>query len=285
MKICRFDDNRLGLVQGDFVLDVTAALDALPAYRYPLPRTDQLIENLEMLKPHILAAAKGAKSLPLDQVKLLPPVANPGKIVAAPVNYKAHLEESRNDVEINFNRKVIEIQTIGLFLKATSSIVGASEGVAVSMPERRNDHEIELVAIIGKPARNVSKEDALDYVAAYCIGLDMTIRGQEERSLRKSLDTFTVLGPWMVTPDEVGEPNSQQMVLTVNDEPRQNANTGDLIMNVRDLISWASTFYTLQPGDILMTGTPDGVNRVVPGDTIHATIEKIGGMKVKVRAA
>ena len=285
MKICRFDDNRLGLVQGDSVLDVTAALDALPAYRYPLPRTDQLIEHLEMLKPHILAAAKGAKSLPLDQVKLLPPVANPGKIVAAPVNYKAHLEESRNDVEINFNRKVIEIQTIGLFLKATSSIVGASEGVAVSMPERRNDHEIELVAIIGKPARNVSKEDALDYVAAYCIGLDMTIRGQEERSMRKSLDTFTVLGPWMVTPDEVGEPNSQQMVLTVNDEPRQNANTGDLIMNVRDLISWASTFYTLQPGDILMTGTPDGVNRVVPGDTIHATIEKIGGMKVKVRAA
>jgi 2-keto-4-pentenoate hydratase/2-oxohepta-3-ene-1,7-dioic acid hydratase in catechol pathway len=285
MKICRFDDNRLGLVQGDQVLDVTAALDALPAYRYPLPRTDQLIENLEMLKPHILAAAKGAKSLPLDQVKLLPPVANPGKIVAAPVNYKAHLEESRNDVEINFNRKVIEIQTIGLFLKATSSIVGASEGVAVSMPERRNDHEIELVAIIGKPARNVSKEDALDYVAAYCIGLDMTIRGQEERSMRKSLDTFTVLGPWMVTADEVGEPNSQQMVLTVNDEPRQNANTGDLILNVRDLISWASTFYTLQPGDILMTGTPDGVNRVVPGDTIHATIEKIGGMKVKVRAA
>ena len=285
MKICRFDDNRLGLVQGDSVLDVTAALDALPAYRYPLPRTDQLIENLDMLKPHILAAAKGAKALPLDQVKLLSPVANPGKVVAAPVNYKAHLEESRNDVEINFNRKVIEIQTIGLFLKATSSIVGASEGVAVSMPERRNDHEIELVAIIGKPARNVSKEDALDYVAAYCIGLDMTIRGQEERSLRKSLDTFTVLGPWMVTADEVGEPNSQQMVLTVNDEPRQNANTGDLILNVRDLISWASTFYTLQPGDILMTGTPDGVNRVVPGDTIHATIEKIGGMKVKVRAA
>ncbi len=284
MKICRFDDNRLGLVQGDQVLDVTAALEALPAYRYPLPRTDQLIENLEMLKPHILEVAKGAKAIPLAQVKLLSPVANPGKVVAAPVNYKAHLEESRNDVEINFNRKVIEIQTIGLFLKATSSIVGASEGVAVTMPERRTDHEIELVAIIGKPARNVSKEDALNYVAGYCIGLDMTIRGQEERSLRKSLDTFTVLGPWMVTPDEVGEPNTQQMVLTVNDEPRQNANTGDLIMTVRDLISWASTFYTLQPGDILMTGTPEGVNRVAPGDTINATIDKIGAMKVQVRA-
>ena len=283
MKICRFDDNRLGLVQGDQVLDVTAALDALPAYRYPLPRTDQLIANLEMLKPHILAAAKGARSIPVSQVKFLSPVANPGKVVAAPVNYKAHLEESRGDVEINFNRKVIEIQTIGLFLKATSSIVGASEGVTITFDDRRNDHEIELVAVIGKPARNVTQEDALNYVAGYCIGLDMTIRGQEERSLRKSLDTFTVMGPWMVTPEELGEPNSQQMVLTVNGEPRQNANTRDLILNVRHLISWASTFYTLQPGDLLMTGTPEGVNRVVRGDTIDASIEKIGAMKVQVR--
>ena len=216
-------------------------------------------------------------------MKFLSPVANPGKVVAAPVNYKAHLEESRGDVEINFNRKVIEIQTIGLFLKATSSIVGASEGVTITFDDRRNDHEIELVAVIGKPARNVTQEDALNYVAGYCIGLDMTIRGQEERSLRKSLDTFTVMGPWMVTPEELGEPNSQQMVLTVNGEPRQNANTRDLILNVRHLISWASTFYTLQPGDLLMTGTPEGVNRVVRGDTIDASIEKIGAMKVQVR--
>ena len=285
MKICRFNDNRLGLVQGDQVLDVTAALDALPAYRYPLPSTDQLITNLDMLKPHILEAAKSAKAVPASQVAFLSPVANPGKVVAAPVNYKAHLEESRNDPGISFNRKVIEIQTIGLFLKATSSIVGASEGVAITFDDRRNDHEIELVAVIGKPARNVSKDEALDYVAGYCIGLDMTIRGQEERSLRKSLDTFSVLGPWMVSADEFGAPDHQQMVLTVNGEPRQNANTRDLILTVRDLISWASTFYTLQPGDILMTGTPEGVNRVVAGDVIDASIEGIGAMKVKVRAA
>jgi 2-keto-4-pentenoate hydratase/2-oxohepta-3-ene-1,7-dioic acid hydratase in catechol pathway len=150
------------------------------------------------------------------------------------------------------------------------------------MPERRNDHEIELVAIMGKKARNVSKEDALNYVAGYCIGLDMTIRGPEERSLRKSLDTFTVLGPWFVTADEFGEPSGQQMVLTVNNEPRQNANTRDLILSVCDLISWGSTFYSFNPGDVLMTGTPEGVNRVVAGDTINATIDKIGSMSVKV---
>jgi 2-keto-4-pentenoate hydratase/2-oxohepta-3-ene-1,7-dioic acid hydratase in catechol pathway len=157
--------------------------------------------------------------------------------------------------------------------------------VTIVHHDRRNDHEIELVAIIGKPARNVSKEAALDHVAAYCIGLDMTLRGPEERSLRKSLDTYTVLGPWFVTADEIPDPHNLQLVLTVNGEPRQNANTRDLILNLRDLISWASTFYTLHPGDVLMTGTPEGVGRVVPGDTIDARIDGIGAMQVKVRAA
>ena len=285
MKLCRFNDNRLGLVQGDRILDVTTALDELPAYTYPFPRTDQFISNIEMLKPRIEELAKTAFSLSIEDAHLLPPLANPGKVVAAPVNYKAHLEESRNDPEINHNRKVIEIQTIGLFLKATSSIVGASDGVAITFPERRNDHEIELVAIIGRTCKNVSREEALDYVAAYCIGLDMTIRGPEERSLRKSLDSFTVLGPWLVTADEIGDPSGLQMVLTVNDEPRQNANTRDLILDVPHLISWASSFYTLSPGDVLMTGTPEGVERVVAGDTISARIDKIGEMKVAVRAA
>jgi 2-keto-4-pentenoate hydratase/2-oxohepta-3-ene-1,7-dioic acid hydratase in catechol pathway len=285
MKICRYNDNRLGLVEGDRILDVTAALDELPVYKYPFPRTDQLIANLEMLKPKMAELAKGAASIPLAGAHLLPPLANPGKVVAAPVNYKAHLAESQADPEINHNRKVIEIQTIGLFLKSTSSIVGASEGVAITFPEKRNDHEIELVAVIGKTAKNVRREKALDYVAGYCIGLDMTIRGPEERSLRKSLDTFTVLGPWMVTADEIGDPAGLQMVLTVNGEPRQNANTRDLILDVPYLISWASSFYTLNPGDVLMTGTPEGVERVVAGDTIDARIDRIGSMQVKVRAA
>jgi 2,4-diketo-3-deoxy-L-fuconate hydrolase len=285
MKICRYNDNRLGLVEGDKIFDVTAALDELPVYRYPFPRTDQLIANLEMLKPKMAELAKGAKSIPLSEVHLLPPLANPGKVVAAPVNYKAHLAESQADPEINHNRKVIEIQTIGLFLKSTSSIVGASEGVAITFPEKRNDHEIELVAVIGRTAKNVRREKALDYVAGYCIGLDMTIRGPEERSLRKSLDTFTVLGPWLVTADEIGDPAGLQMVLTVNGAPRQNANTRDLILDVPHLISWASSFYTLNPGDVLMTGTPEGVERVVAGDTIDARIDKLGSMQVKIRAA
>ena len=285
MKLCRFNDNRLGLVEGDHLLDVTSALDALPAYRYPLPTNDPLIANLDMLRPRILEAAKKAKKVPLAGVTLLSPVANAGKIVAAPVNYQAHYDEAEVDPGIRFGKDIVKIQTIGLFLKATSSIQGASHGVVLNHADRRNDHEIELVAIIGKSARNVSVESALDYVAGYCIGLDMTVRGVEERSMRKSIDTYSVMGPWMVTADEMGDPHDLDLVLTVNGEPRQKNNTGNLLVKVRELISWASTYYTLQPGDLFMTGTPDGVGPVVPGDVIDARIDRIGSMQVKVRAA
>ena len=285
MKICRFNDNRLGLVEGDRILDVTSVLDALPAHRWPMPHGDQLIANLDMLKPKIIEAAKTAKSVPLAGATLLSPVANPGKIVAAPVNYQAHYDEAEADPQIRHGKDIVKIQTIGLFLKATSSIVGPNHGVATVHQDRRNDHEIELVAIIGKPARNVKIENALDYVAAYCIGLDMTVRGPEERSMRKSIDTYTVLGPWLTTADEIGDPHTLNLVLTVNGEPRQSNNTANLLVKVRELISWASSYYTLHPGDVLMTGTPDGVGPVVPGDTIDARIDKLGALQVKVRAA
>ncbi len=285
MKLCRFNDNRLGLVEGDHLVDVTSALDALPACRYPLPDTDQLIEHLAMLRPKILEAAKSGAKLPLAGLTLLSPVANPGKVVAAPVNYQAHYDEAEADPEIRHGKDIVKIQTIGLFLKATSSIVGASAGVVLNHLDRRNDHEIELVAVIGKPARNVSIENALDHVAGYCIGLDMTVRGPEERSMRKSIDTYTVMGPWLTTADEIGDPHNLQLVLTVNGEQRQNNNTANLLVKVRELIAWASSYYTLKPGDLLMTGTPDGVGPVVAGDVIDARIDKLGSIQVNVRAA
>ena len=284
MKIARFNDNRLGLVQGDEILDVTSALDVLPAHKYPAPTTDQLIYNLDMLKPRILSAAQTATKYPVSGVKLLSPVANPGKVVAAPVNYQAHYDEAEFDPGIRHGKEIVKIQTIGLFLKATSSVVGMSHGVELVHLDRRNDHEIELVAVIGKAARNVKKENALDYVAGYCIGLDMTVRGAEERSMRKSIDTFTVMGPWMVTPDEIADPHNLDLNLTVNGQPRQNNNTKNLIIKIHELIEWASIYYTLHPGDLFMTGTPDGVGPVVPGDKIDARITSLVSMQVDVRA-
>jgi 2-keto-4-pentenoate hydratase/2-oxohepta-3-ene-1,7-dioic acid hydratase in catechol pathway len=269
------------------VRDVTAALDVLPQSRYPLPRYDLLIANLDAVRARAQALAAGAPAVPLASVRLLSPVANPGKLVAAPVNYQKHLDEVRGDANLHHNNTghTITIQSAGLFLKATSSLVGASQGVAVRMPHRRTDHEVELAFVIGREARNVSAADALDYVAGYSIGLDITIRGSEDRSFRKSCDSYSVLGPYLVTADEIPDPGVLDLEIAVNGERRQKSNTRYLILGVRELVELASSFYTLYPGDVIYTGTPEGVSPIEPGDHIVATIQKIGTLEVDVRAA
>jgi 2-keto-4-pentenoate hydratase/2-oxohepta-3-ene-1,7-dioic acid hydratase in catechol pathway len=284
MRLCRFDDDRLGVVTGDQVRDVTPVIERLPARRWPFPKGDPLIEALDELRPAISEEVKRAPVRPLAQVTLLSPVANPSKIVAAPVNYRRHLEEARADAAIHFHKQVEEIQKIGLFLKATSALVGPSEGVALRYLDRRNDHEVELALVIGKRADRVRAADWARYVAGYAIGLDMTIRGPEERSLRKSVDSYCVVGPWMVTADEIRDPTNLTLSLSVNGEPRQKANTRDLVLGLGTLMELASSFYTLLPGDIIMTGTPEGVGPVRPGDVMDAAVDGIGAMRVAVRA-
>jgi 2-keto-4-pentenoate hydratase/2-oxohepta-3-ene-1,7-dioic acid hydratase in catechol pathway len=286
MRLCRFGDGRLGLVEGTIVRDVTSALDVLPAYRHPLPHHDVLIANLDQVITRIRAIAATAPSVPLDSVRLLSPVANPGKIIAAPVNYQKHLDEVRGDSALHHGQAAhtAPIHSAGLFLKANSSLVGPGEGIAVRKPDRRTDHEVELAFVIGKEASNVSRSDAMQYVAGYSIGLDISIRGSEERSLRKSADTYTVLGPWLVTPDDVPEPDRLELEISVNGEVRQKSNTRYMILSIPELIEYASSFYTLYPGDIISTGTPEGVSPIKAGDEIVATVERIGTMKVAVRA-
>ncbi len=288
MRLARFGDNRLGLVEGpdgDAVRDVTEALDVLPAARYPLPPGDLLIANLDAVLDRARSLAPNAPVLARRDIVLRSPVANPGKVVAAPVNYQTHLEEVRGDADLHHNNTITTIHKAGLFLKASSSVVGAGDGIALEMPDRRSDHEVELAVVIGRRARRVKRKDALDCVAGYCIGLDITIRGSEERSLRKSVDTYTVLGPYLTTADEVGSPDDLDLSLSVGGQVRQRSNTRHLIKKVAELIEYATAFYTLFPGDILMTGTPEGVAPIYPGDEIDATISRIGSMRVGVRAA
>ena len=285
MRLCRFDDNRLGLVQGESVRDVTPVLRRLAAHRWPFPKGDPLLAALETLKPEIALEAESAPERPLAAVKLLAPVANPGKIVCAPVNYLRHLEEGRADPGIHHGKQVEEIERVGLFLKATSALAGPSEGVALRHLERRNDHEIELVMVIGKPADRIPAHGALAHVAGYAVGLDMTIRGPEDRSLRKSVDSYAVLGPWMTTADEIADPADLSLSLEVNGEVRQRATTRDLVLGLGRLIELASSYYTLLPGDLIFTGTPEGVGPVKPGDVLTARIDGIGAMRVEIRAA
>ncbi len=287
MRICRFGDARLGIVEGSHVRDVSAALDVLPGYRYPLPCHDVVIANLDKVRERARAIAADSPLLPLAGLKLLSPVANPGKIVAAPVNYEKHLDEVKDDSQLHQGTQshTITIHKAGLFLKATSSLVGPGEGIALRELDRRNDHEVELAFVIGKRANKVPRGEALNYIAGYSIGLDITIRGTEDRSFRKSPDSYCVLGPWLVTPDEVPNPGELDLSLSLNGEVRQNSNTKHMIKGVAELIELASSFYTLYPGDIFITGTPEGVSPIVPGDVVVASIEKIGSMEVKVRAA
>jgi len=287
MRLCRYNEQRLGVVEGALgsemqVRDATAALDALPAVRYPLPAHDPLIAALPQLRGAIAAAAAKARPIPLADVRLLSPVANPGKIVAAPVNYRKHLEEALADKGIHHGKLVEEIHKIGMFLKATSSLVGPSEGVRLVKTDRRNDHEVELAVVIGKRGRNISREQAMEHVAGYCIGLDITTRGPEERSLRKSADSYSVLGPWLVTADEFGDPSHVRISIKVNGVVRQDPNTEDLVMPIPELIEYMSAFYSLHPGDVIMTGTPQGVGPIKPGDVMEAWIERIGSMQVRV---
>lgn len=287
MRLCRFADRRLGLVEGSGLKDVTEALDALPSCRYPFPPGDLFITHLDRVLERVKALGANAPTLPLAEVKLQSPVANPGKIIAAPVNYQKHLDEVKSDKQLHQNTQAhtITIQQAGLFLKATSSLVGPGEGIALRHLDRRNDHEVELAVVIGQRANNVPRQDALRYVAGYSIGLDITIRGTEDRSFRKSPDSYTVLGPWLVTADEIPEPGILDLGISVNGEVRQKSNTRNMILGVAELIELASSFYTLYPGDIISTGTPEGVSPIVPGDIIVATVEKIGAMQIAVRAA
>lgn len=285
MRLCIFDDNRYGVVLGDTVHDVTPMLDHLPQYRPPFPRFDPVVAAFDELLPLLREAAPRAPGKPVSDVVFHAPVGNPGKVVAAPVNYQAHLDEAIADPVTFSSAHVNRIQESGLFLKATSSIVGPSAGVSLRFPDRRNDHEIELVAVIGKAGSNISEAQALDHVAGYTLGLDMTVRGKEERSFRKSIDSYTVLGPWLVTADEFGDPSDIGLSIAVNGEMRQNARTKALVLSVPALIAFASRFYTLLPGDILMTGTPEGVGPVVPGDVLTAFVERVGTVDVAVRAA
>jgi 2-keto-4-pentenoate hydratase/2-oxohepta-3-ene-1,7-dioic acid hydratase in catechol pathway len=283
MRICRYNDDCLGLVKGDQLIDVTIALERIPKLRWPRPPEDAMIANLDAIKLYIEENRKMGYVQGVNNVTLKSPVANPTKIIAAPANYMDHVDEAKDDVEINFGREIKTINEYGLFLKANSALVGAGEGITLGHTDRRNDHEIEIAIIIGKTAKNVAYDDALDIVAGYAIGLDNTVRGVEDRSLRKSLDSYAVLGPWMTTADEIGDPDDLDFSISVNGEVRQNSNTKYLIFNCRKLIEYASKFYTLYPGDILMTGTPQGVGPIEPGDRLVCKVDIIGQMEVEVR--
>ena len=292
MHLCRFENHRLGLVEDDQVFDVSEALKSLPQPGWPYPSGDPLIIHLDRIKEAARQARRRAGSKPVSQAALYSLIKSPTKLMAAPANYALHVQIDAQDPAVHhgLHNKQLEgverpVEKLGLFLKASSSIVGPADGVALQWPDRRNDHEVELAVVIGRAGKNISAASALDYVAGHMVGLDMTVRGTEDRSYRKSADSYAVLGPWLTTADAISDPQRLNIWLTLNGEARQRSSTGAMTVSVAELIEIASRVYTLYPGDVLLTGSPEGVSQVKPGDRIRAGCDVIGEMIVDIRAA
>ncbi len=209
------------------------------------------------------------------------PIARPQKIVALGLNYALHAAEG------NFQVPKEPI----IFAKAGSSVIGPGETVRIPKGLGRIDHEVELSVIIGKKTTEVKKKDAYKYVAGYTIANDVSARDLQTKDLEqrhpwfrsKSFDTFTPLGPWIITADELKPPLHLGIECTVNGAIRQKANTRDLIFDVAAQIEFISKYITLEPGDIISTGTPGGIGPITHGDTMVCRIERIGELQNPVR--
>jgi 2-keto-4-pentenoate hydratase/2-oxohepta-3-ene-1,7-dioic acid hydratase in catechol pathway len=277
LKIALFNDDKVGVIHDDRVFDVSEVTgwDSSQPQRSLI----RLMEHFGGLRPQIEEYVRNAAdSYALAEVKLRAPVPEPTKIVAAPVNYTLHQDE----MNAQFNNAELTVSKLGFFLKAPSSIIGPGETVLLPFQDRRTDHEAEIAFVVSKKAKDVKAEDAHQYIFGYFALMDITVRGKEDRPWRKSFDTFTPIGPWIVTPDEIENPNEVDLRLWVNDELRQSANTRDLIYDCYKFFEAASQVMTLYPGDIITTGTPEGVGPIIKGDKVRIQIARIGEFSVDV---
>jgi 2-keto-4-pentenoate hydratase/2-oxohepta-3-ene-1,7-dioic acid hydratase in catechol pathway len=269
------DSGHVVLLDGEAAYDLTAAGAAAETGLAPrsmldlvalgAPRAQELAERLR----------PAAVPRPLGEIRLGPPVPRPGKVIAAPINYVDHQREMN---------QLHTVSGLGIFLKAPTSVIGPGEVIRLPYTDRRFDQEGELAAVIGAVAKDLPLDHWASVVFGYTCLLDITMRGGEDRSTRKSFDTFSPIGPCIVTADEIGDPAALELTCTVNGRVRQHASTADLIWGVPQLVEYASSVMTLLPGDIITTGTPAGVGPIEDGDRIEVTISRIGTLTVGVSA-
>lgn len=269
MKIAATISGRALILDSDTAYDVT---DHLPAM--PNQKTGPWLSALEQGWTQEDLAQIDLNACPivnLENDPLEAPIKRPEKIIAAPVNYIDH------KVEMSEQKTIAEY---GVFLKANTSIIGPDQEIHIPYYDKRTDQEGEFAVVIGRGGRHISREDALSHIFGYTCLLDITVRSTEDRSTRKSFDTFTPIGPHIVTTDEIPDPDNLNLKCWVDGELRQETNTSELIFDVADLISYASTVMELSPGDIIATGTPAGVGPISDGSEISVHIEGVGTLKV-----
>jgi len=297
MKIVRFSwtegMSAVGYLEGKQVIDFTRAFAMYNiANDYaPDPAGYSIMEMLEseMLAVDLLADVRAfveehrlADQLAVPNATLLAPIPNPPRIIALGLNYAAHAAEG--------GRKPPKEPIF--FVKASTAVVGPDEPVVCPRNVGRIDHEVELAVIIGKGGRRISRAKAMDHVAGYTILNDVTARDMQRRDMAvsnpwfmsKSFDTFAPMGPCIALPDEIPDPHNLDLTLRVNGKVKQKSNTRQLIFNIPDLIYHLSKRITLQPGDVISTGTPEGISPIEPGDVMEAEVEKIGVLRNPVAA-
>jgi ureidoglycolate lyase len=272
MKIARYTADgrtRLGIVESEKITPVDAVISGLTS---PI----ELIERWPTISRRLQQAPPG-HSVNHSGVRFEAPIDRPGKIMAIGANYAAHVAEvgmALPDQQVWFNKHV-------------NCINGPFAPVQLPKVSRSVDYEVELVAVIGKRGRHISKAEAPQYVFGYCVGNDVTARDWQLRTtqwvLGKSFDTHAPLGPWITTADEISEPHNLEIQCLVNGELRQNSNTRDMVFNIWDQIACLSQAMTLEPGDLIFTGTPAGVGfakkppqMLGPSDRVRCQIEQLG---------
>lgn len=277
MKLATFTAQgvtRTGIVTGDTIIDTGVAGTMI-----------DLIRDWDRLKPELEARAAAGGGIPLAEVKLEAPVQRPGKIFAIGLNYADHIAES--------NMPAPERQV--WFTKAQTSVNAPYDPIAIARGTMTNDYEVELVAIIGQGGKHIGESDAGAAVFGYCVGNDVTERmwqhASPQWSLGKSFDTHAPMGPWIVTADELGDPHDLGIRCFVNGDKRQDSNTRHLVFNIWQQIEHLSTGMTLEPGDVLFTGTPGGVGAAMdprtflqPGDVVRCEIDRLGHIEGVMQA-
>jgi 2-keto-4-pentenoate hydratase/2-oxohepta-3-ene-1,7-dioic acid hydratase in catechol pathway len=269
MKLCTYQSAqgpRVGVVVNGQVFD--GGLDATMI---------EVIRDWPAAKAALEAAAKSGQGLALDSVRLLAPVLRPGKIFAIGLNYADHIAESKMETPAN------QVW----FTKAVTSVNGPYDPVQIPKITQFVDYEVELVAIIGKGGKHIPADKAAEHIFGYCVGDDVTERFWQHRtpqwSLGKSFDTHAPFGPWITTTDEVKDVHALDIACKVNGETRQSSNTKNLVFNVFQQIEHLSQAMTLEPGDVIFTGTPGGVGAAMDprqflkaGDVVRCEIEGLG---------
>lgn len=247
-------------------------------------------ESIELAKNAIEFALnnredKGRKLIfAQNDIKVEAPVPQPGKMICVGHNYREHILEMK--------REIPPFPVV--FAKFANTVIGPEDDIPFFPVSEQLDYEAEFAFVIGKRARNVSQEDALDYVAGYTIVNDVTYRDIQRRTLQwlqgKTVEGSAPMGPWLVTTDELTDPSGLEVILTVNGEERQHTNTANLVFTVPYLVEFLSNLMTLEPGDVILTGTPGGVGVAMDpqtflkdGDVVRIAIEKIGTLENKVK--